>query len=106
MVANAIFLPVCIVRVAGPKGIDQITVVSAAGVFVPDEEGDGSAGGLAFKNTGKDFDGIGFLPLRDVAGGAWLAPIEIVLDVVDGKGQTGRTAIHDTANRRPVAFAE
>jgi hypothetical protein len=83
MVTNAIFLPIGIVRVAGPKGIDQITIVSAAGIFVPDEEGDGSAGGLAFKDTGKDFDGIGFLSLSHMAGSAWLAPIEIVLDFID-----------------------
>src|SRR5438874_11622770 len=106
MVANAIFLPVGIVRVAGPKGIDQITVVPAAGVLVSNEQRNRGAGGLAFKNTGKDFDGIGFLPLRHVTGGAWLAPIEVVLNVFDGKGQTGRTTIHDTTNRRPVAFAE
>ena len=106
MVANAVLLPIGVVRVTGPEGIDQIAVVPAAGVFVSNEQRDGGAGGLAFKDTGEDFDGIGFLPLRDVAGGAWLAPIEIVLDVIDGEGQTGRTAIHDTANRRPVALAE
>jgi hypothetical protein len=44
--------------------------------------------------------------LRDVAGGARLAPIEIVLNVIDREGQTRRTAIHDTANSRPVALAE
>jgi hypothetical protein len=41
-----------------------------------------------------------------VAGGAWLAPIEVVLNVIDREGKTGRTAIHDTANSRSVALAE
>jgi hypothetical protein len=41
-----------------------------------------------------------------VAGGAWFASIEIVLDVLDGKSQTRWTAIHDTTNRRPMAFPE
>jgi hypothetical protein len=44
--------------------------------------------------------------LCDVAGGAWLAPIKIALNIIDGEGQAWRTAIHDTADRRPVALAE
>jgi len=44
--------------------------------------------------------------LRDVAGGAWLAPIEVVLDVIDREGKTGRTAIHNTTDSRPVALSE
>jgi len=69
--------------VTGPERIDQIAVIPAAGIFVPNEERDGGAGGPAFKDTGEDFDGVGFLPLRHMTGGAWLAPIEIVLDVID-----------------------
>ena len=106
MIANAVLLPIGVVGVTGTEGIDQIAVIPAAGVFVSNEQRNRCAGGLAFKDTGEDFDGIGFLPLRDVAGGAWLAPVEIVLDVIDREDQTGRTAIHDTADRRPVAFAE
>ena len=90
----------------GPEGIDQIPVIPAAGIFVSNEQRDGRAGGLAFKDTGEDFDCIGFLPLRDVAGGAWLAPIEVVLDVIDSESKTGRAAIHDAADSRPVALAE
>jgi hypothetical protein len=90
----------------GPKGIDQITVILAAGVFVSNQQRDGRARSLAFKDTRKDFDGIGFLPLRDVARRTGLAPIEIPLDVIDRKDQTWRTAIYDTANSRPVALAE
>src|SRR5437879_6365131 len=106
MIANPVLLPIGIIRVTGSEGIDQITVIPAAGIFVSNEQRDGRAGGLAFKDTGEDFDGIGFLPLRDVAGGAWLAPIEVVLYVSDREGKTGRTAIHDTAHRRPVALDE
>jgi hypothetical protein len=90
----------------GPKCIDQITVILAAGIFVSNEQRDGRARRLAFKHTREDFDHIGFLPLRDVARRTRLAPIEIPLDVIDRKDQTGRTAIHDTADSRPVAFAE
>ena len=61
----------------GTERVDQIAVIPAAGVFVSNKQRDGCAGGLAFKDTGEDFDGIGFLPLRDVARGAWLAPIEV-----------------------------
>ena len=106
MVTNAIFLPIGIVCVAGPERIDQIAIVPAAGIFVPDEERDGCTGGLAFEDTGKDLDRIGFLPLRDVARGAWFASVEIPLDILDGKSQTGWTAIYDTADRGTMALAE
>jgi hypothetical protein len=92
--------------VTGTEGIDQITVVPAAGIFVPNEERNRSAGGLAFKDTGKDFDGIGFLPLRHVTRRTWFAPIEVVLYVISRESQPWRAAIHDTTNRRPMALAE
>jgi hypothetical protein len=90
----------------GPEGIDQIAVIPTAGIFVSNEQRNRRAGGLTFKDTGEDFDGVGFLPLRDVARGAWLAPIKFALNIIDREGQAWRTAIHDTANRRPVALAE
>jgi hypothetical protein len=90
----------------GPEGIDQIAVVLTAGVFVSNKERDGRTGRLAFKHTGENFDRIGFLPLRNMAGSTGLTPIEVLLDIIDREGQTWRTAIHDTANRRPVALAE
>jgi hypothetical protein len=106
MITDPILLPIGIVCVARTEGIDQITVISAASVFVSDEECNGRTGGLAFEDTGKDFDRIGFLPLRDVAGGAGLAAVEIMLNIIDGEGQAWRTTIHDTTNRRPMALAE
>ena len=81
MVSNAIFLPIGIVRVTGTECIDQIGVISAAGVLVSDEQRDGSASGLALKDTRENFNGVGFLPLRDVAGRARAAAIEFDLDV-------------------------
>src|SRR5688572_24236610 len=75
IVANAVFLPIGVVGMTRTKRVDQIAIIPAARIFISDEQRDRRAGGLAFKDTGEDFDRIGFLPLRDVAGGAWLASI-------------------------------
>ena len=57
---------------------------------------------LGYRNVGDWYQ----TPLRDVAGGARLAPVEIMLNIIDGEGQAWRTTIHDTTNRRPMALAE
>src|SRR4029079_7250107 len=106
MIAYPILLPIGIVRVTGTEGIDQITVVPAAGIFAPNEERNRGAGRLAFGDTGEDLDGGGFLPLRDVARRPWLAPVEIFLNVFYGKDEPRRTPIHDPADRRRVTLAE
>ena len=67
VIANSVLLPVGIVGVARTKGVDEVAVVTASLVFVPDQEGDGRTGRLALEYPGKNFNGIGFLPLRDVA---------------------------------------
>ena len=101
MVANAVLLPIGVVGMAGAERIDQIAVIPAACIFVADEQRDRRAGGLAFKDTGEDFDGIGFLPLRHVAGGAGLAAIEILLDIV-GRRAPDPADSHRRHSRSPA----
>src|SRR5258706_14466902 len=67
VVAQAILLPVRVVRVAGPEGIGKRAVVLAALVFIPDEKPDRRAGRPAFENPGENFDAVGFHALGNVA---------------------------------------
>ena len=105
-IAQPVLLEIAVVRVPGTERVDEIAVVPAPGIFVPDQEGDRGTGGLTFENTREDLDGIGFLPLRDVTRSARLAPVEVPLNLIDGEGETGRTTIDNTADRRTVALAK
>ena len=89
MVANAVLLPVGVVGMAGAERVDQISVVFTPGIFIADQQRDRCAGGLTFKDAGQDFDRVGFLPLRDVAGRAGFAPIEILLDSSEDSARPG-----------------
>ena len=89
MVTNAVFLPIGVVGVAGTERIDQIAIIPAALVFVPNQQRDRRAGRLSFKHPGENFNGIRLLPLRHMAGGTGLAPIEILLDVFDERARPG-----------------
>src|SRR5262249_16968061 len=52
MVADAIFLPIGIVRVAGTECVDQIAIISTARIFVPNEQSNGCSSRFPFKDTG------------------------------------------------------
>ena len=106
MIANAVFLPIGVVGVAGTERVGDRRVVLAARVLVADQERDRRAGGAAFENAGQDLDRVGFAALGDVARRAGLAPVEIVLDVGGGERKPGRTAVDHAADRRSVRFAE
>ena len=51
VVADAVFLPVGVIGVARTKGVDEIAVITAALIFVPDQEGNGSARGVALEHS-------------------------------------------------------
>lgn len=106
VVADAVFVPVGVVGVAGAELAGDCTVVFAALVGVADEEGDGGAGGCAFKHAGEDFHLVGFAALGNVAAGAGFAAVEVGLDVGFAEGEAGRAAVDDAADARAVAFAE
>src|SRR5574341_1604488 len=106
MVADAVLLPIGIVSMSGAERVNEIAVVSAPRIFVPNEQRNGSPGRFPFKHTGENLNRIGFLPLCDVSGGPRLVAIQIFLNVVHREIHSWRTAIYHTANRRPMAFAE
>ena len=105
-VAEAVFLRVGVVGVAGAEGLGDVAVVLAALVFVADQQRDRRAGGLAFVHAGEDFHRIGFAALGDVARGAGLAAVEIMLDVGLGERHAGRAAVDHAADGGAVRFAE
>src|SRR2546422_5712361 len=106
IVAQAVFLPVRVVGVTGAEGVGERAVVPAPLVFVSDDKTDRRARGPALENAREDLDAVGLLALRDVAGAAGLAPVELSLDVAFRELEPGRTAVHDAAIRGPVALAK
>src|SRR5436309_992920 len=106
IVAQAVFLPVRVVGVTGAEGVGERAVVPAPLVFVSDDKTDRRARGPALENAREDLDAVGLLALRDVAGAAGLAPVELSLDVAFRELEPGRTAVHDAAVRGPVALAK
>lgn len=81
VVADAVFVPIGVVGVAGAELPGDVAVVFAALVGIADKQGNRCAGGSAFKHAGKDFHFVGFAPLGNVAAGAGFAAVEVGLDV-------------------------
>ena len=105
-VADAIFLPVGVVGVAGTEGLLDLAIVLAALVGVADQQRDRRTGGLAPVDPGEDLHLVRLVPLRGVAAAPGGAALEIVAKLLRRDRQPRRTAVDHTADRRPVAFAE
>ena len=69
-------------------------------------QANGRAGGLALKDAGENLHLIRFTPLGRVAAGSGTAAIEIRLNIRLRQRHAGRTAIDDTTDRNPMAFAK
>ncbi len=104
-IADAVLLPVGIVRVAGPELGRDVAVVLGTLILVLDHQTDGRAGRLALVDAGDDPHLIGFLALGGVARLAGLAPVEPALKVGLAQGNQRGHAVHHAADLRPVAFA-
>ncbi len=105
IVADAVFLPVGIVSVAGAEAVGDVAVVARALVDIVDHQVDRRPGGRALEGPGEDLDLIGLLALRRIARLAGPAAVEPLLDVAFGQRDLWRHAVDDDADRRPVAFA-
>jgi len=91
---------------AGTERVNEISVVFAPCIFIADQQGNGRAARLAFEQTGKDLDSVGFLALGHMTRRARSTAIQIRLNVVSGERQARRTPIDDTADGGAMAFAE
>src|SRR2546429_4497152 len=106
IVAQAVFLPVRVIGVPGPEGVGERAVILAPLGFVPDDKADRRAGRPAFEHAGQNLDAIRFLALRDVAGAADVAPVEVTLDVAFGEPEPRPAAVHDSAVSGAMALPE
>src|SRR5690242_573551 len=106
MIANSILLPIGIIGMTGTKRIDQIAIVLTARIFIADQQRNRRPRGLALEHPGENFDGIGLLPLCHMARGAGLTAVEVFLNIFSGQRKAWGTAIDDTADRGPMAFAK
>ena len=75
-------------------------------VAVANDHGQGRAQGHTVLNAGEDLDAIGFFARRGQPALAGTPPVEIRLDIGLLERHAGGTAVHDAAERTPVAFAE
>ena len=106
VVANAVFLPVRVVGVAGAKRFGDRRVVLAARILVPDQERDRRSRGPSFEHARQYFDRVGFAALRHMPRRARFAPVEVMLDVGDREREPRRAAVDDATDRRSMRFAE
>src|SRR5262249_5793103 len=102
MIPNAILLPIGIVSMTRAKRIDEVAVILAPGIFISDQQGNRGSSGLAFNHAGENLDGIGFLPLRHMAGGAGLTAGELLLDGFKQKKKNRRRTTGHPAARRTL----
>src|SRR5262249_2233259 len=109
IVADAVFLPVGIVGVAGPELVGDVGIVAAALVDVVDDDADGRAGGqlptlLVGENARQHPGRVGLAALCRKARLAGAPAVETDLDGLCGKLDARRAAIDDAAERWAVAL--
>ncbi|AEM42160.1 hypothetical protein KVU_2321 [Ketogulonicigenium vulgare WSH-001] len=104
IIADAVFLVIGDIGVTGTKALGDIAIIFRALVGVADQQLDRGAGGLALEHAGQDLDRIGLLPLGGVAVLAGFALVQPMLQQRLVDRNAGRAAVHDSAQRRPVAF--
>src|SRR5690606_27033204 len=106
VIAEAVLLLVREIGVSRPEAVLDLVVVAAALVHVLDQQPDGRARRDALEDARKNPDLVRLLALRDVAGAARPAPVEILLDVRPGQREAPRAAADPAAERGAVARAE
>ncbi len=105
-IANAVLLPIGVVRMAGTELLGDVAVVLAALISVADQQADRRAGGTAFVHAGQNLDLVGLATRRGVPALAAGTALQIMAELFRRDLQAGRAAIDDAADRRPVRFAE
>src|SRR5688500_19407002 len=91
---------------AGAEPVLDLLVVALARIHVVHEEPDRGARRAALEHAREDPDAVRFLALARELRLASAPRFQIGLDVRLRKLEPGRTAVHDRADRRPVAFTE
>ena len=93
------------ISMTGPGVLTEGLVVLRAGVFIAEDDGYRSAGGMALIYAGKDFRSIGLKPggctLR-----ARLAAKDVFREIFFTEGNSGKYAVHGYPNHGAVRLAE
>ncbi len=106
IVAEAVFLRVGVVGMAGTERRGDVGVVLGFLVGVLDQKADGRARGPALEHAGEDFHHVVLATLRAELRGAGLAPVEVGLQVGLGQLESGWHAVDNGAEREAMRFAE
>jgi len=93
------------VGVAGPRQGGEALVVGAAGVLVPEDEGEGASGRAAPVEAGEEFGSVALLPGRG-ASSPGAASGEVGLEVAGGEGEARRAAVDEGPDGLSVRLAE
>jgi len=105
-VADAVLVPVGVVRVARAELLADAAVVLAARIRVADQQRDRGAGGQPLVHAAEDFHRVRLVPLRGVPRGAGRAPREVLHEVFGCDRDARRATVDHAADRRPMGFAE
>jgi len=106
IIANAVFLLIRIIGMPRPKLILDVAIILRALIFVLDDEPDRRARRHTLEHTRENLHLVRFAALGRVPRLAGATAIEIALNIRFIKRHARRTAIDDTAQRAPMAFAE
>ena len=90
---------------AGAEAVGDLRIIPGALVDILDHEADGRTRRLPLEHAGEDAHAVRLAALCRKAGLAGPALVEPDLEVVLGERNPGRAAVHDAADRRPVALA-
>ena len=83
----------------------NLTVIFRMLILVPYHHGNWGTGCFSFKYTGKNFHRIGFVSLGCKFGLSRFSAVEIFLNILFAKLQSGRAAIHNDTDSFAVGFA-
>src|SRR5690606_19632990 len=106
IITNPVFLVIRVVGVPGPETVLDLVIVASPLIDILDQQTDRGAGRHTLEDARKNLHGVRLAALRDEAGLAGAAAVQIFLNVLLGQREPGRAAVDDAAERRPVAFAE
>ncbi|KPX58538.1 Uncharacterized protein ALO53_04577 [Pseudomonas amygdali pv. photiniae] len=105
VIANTVLVVVGVIGMSRTEQVLDSRIILGLLVCVADQQAYGGTCGFTLEDAGEDLDLIGLLTLRGMTAGAWLAPVQITLQVLQVQLQPRRAAVDDSDQRRAVAFA-
>src|SRR5690606_15954163 len=91
---------------SGPEGFRDVAIIFAALIGIANQQPDRRTGSTPLMDTRKEFDFVGFAPLRDMARCAGPAPVQFGLDIGRIQWQTRGAAGNHRAYCRPSSFGK